>query len=98
MKHFIFIISIFLMTSSLASVEVILIEEKSEFHLCRFKSENHIVEHYFKMLPEKGGLNCEYAILVDDKFFKKYKAGSLDCNNFIRTQINKGSVCINNLF
>jgi hypothetical protein len=89
---------IFFSITSLGAEIIQISMPEPTYHLCRFKSENHLIEHYVKINEEKKGLNCEYAIIVDDKLFKSYKADSLGCHDFIKNQINKGSVCINNQF
>lgn len=65
------------------------------FHRCTYLSESHKVVHNFQ-IKQTYPYRCFYSIEVDDKPFKEYTASSQPCEQFIRDQINRGSVCINN--
>lgn len=62
---------------------------------CIYKSESHMVVHHFKM-DKNMGFTCEYSIEVDEQPFKHSFGGNIACQDFIRSLINRGSVCISN--
>jgi hypothetical protein len=71
--------------------------EKSDFfHRCTFQSENHIVIHHFQILNQEKS-KCFYAIQVDGKIIVQSTAYAEHCEEFMRKQINKGSVCMSNI-
>lgn len=66
---------------------------------CQFVSSGSktIVTHKFQIHQWEETL-CQYVIMVNDNIILSSKAFNQDCRNFMRTQINKGSVCMTNKF
>jgi len=65
------------------------------FHRCTYLSISHKVVHNFQ-IKQTNPYKCFYSIEVDDKLFKQYSAYGQDCEQYIRDQVNRGSICINN--
>lgn len=60
---------------------------------CVYASPSHRVLHHFT-LPKDSRISCDYAIEVDGKVILQSRAFTEDCRDFVRIQINKGSVCM----
>lgn len=66
---------------------------------CSFLSPSKtVVRHHFKIHSDLDKRGCDYGITVDDKVILVSRAFSQDCRFFMRSQINKGSVCMTNEF
>lgn len=70
-------------------------QPSDHFHRCTFLSLSHKVVHHFQ-IKQTNPYKCFYSVEVDDKPFKQYSAYGHHCEQYIRDQINRGSVCINN--
>lgn len=70
-------------------------QPESDYYRCQFKTENHLVEHYFR-IDQSFGNKCEYAIIVDNKIIIRSRAFADHCQEFMRKQVNKGSACMTN--
>lgn len=68
-----------------------------QFHRCTYLSTSHKVVHHFQ-IKQTFPYKCFYSIEVDDQPFKHYSANGQNCEQYIRYQINRGSVCINNFY
>lgn len=92
------ILGILLLSSTTFGQEVIRIMPKVENYRCTYISPEHsMVVHHFAIQTNLT-LHCEYAIEVNEKPFKHFTAKMNACEDFIRSLINRGSVCISNRF
>ncbi len=74
------------------------LQPQEEHYLCKYISSysKTMVTHGFKTYSF-GPITCEYYIKVNDKVILESKAYSQDCEEFMRKQIQKGSVCLTNV-
>ena len=97
MKYVLFLLFFSLNSKAIELLPTVSNQKSDHYHRCVYLSETHKIVHNFQ-IEQKYPYKCQYMIEVDNKLFKVYSARSMECEDFIRVQINKGSVCINNVF
>lgn len=71
----------------------------AEEYRCRFVSYNHnVVTHQFKWYSWETDRRCEYGIKVNDKVILVSTAFTHECQDFLKLQVQKGSLCLVNSF
>lgn len=90
---------LFLLSLGVSAGELIptLMTPSDQFHRCTYLSTSHKVVHHFQ-IKQTHPYKCLYSVEVDDKPFRQYSANGQNCEQYIRHQINRGSVCINNFY
>ena len=97
MKAFVFGLIILFATSSFGG-ELDFKNPPTEIRCSFLSPDKNVVRHHFKIYPLWDKRECDYGITVNNTIVLSAHAFSQDCRDFMRLQINKGSVCMTNEF